>query len=397
MIDRDRRVMSTSELGRRNAEAVLEQLDRREPSTTAELFRATGLSRSTVDKALELLVENGAVQRSSPVALINGRPAALYSLRDECCYLLAADVGAHTVRVRLDPLGGPSGDLTAADHRRHEMEPAAVDPEEPTENRLRVLEELTDRALASAGVTRERVCVATAATPGVVDRTGVITACRVIRAEDWVGARLRTRLSRMFPAATVAVDNDANLAVLAEQRFGVAGHAEEVVAVSAGRRIGFGILRGGVLHRGAHNQAGEAANIRDSSWGEASRWLSKHDTVAARLFESAGRGDPQAMETINDLAQLLGTAFAEMVHTIDPELIVLGGAISAAGATVLDPVTEHFIRACRGTLAPPLVLSTLGDRGVLLGAAEHARRVAFAHLLDTARPVLPNATPRARR
>jgi len=197
--------------------------------------------------------------------------------------------------------------------------------------------------------------------------------------------------------ATVAVDSDANLAVLAEQRFGVADQAEEVVAVSAGRRIGFGILRGGVLHRGAHNQAGEAANIRDSSWGEASRWLAKHDTVAAQLFESAGRGDPQAIEAVNEVAQLLGTAFAEMVHTIDPELIVLGGAISTAGATLLDPVTDHFTRACRGTLAPPLVLSTLGDRGVLLGAAEHARRLAFAHLLDTARPVLPNATPRTRR
>jgi glucokinase len=94
---------------------------------------------------------------------------------------------------------------------------------------------------------------------------------------------------------------------------------------------------------------------------------------------------------------MLGMAFAEVVHTVDPELIVLGGAVSAAGPAILGPVSAHFTRACRGTTTPPLELSTLGRRAVLLGAAEHARRQAFAHLLDQARPPLPNTTPRSRR
>lgn len=104
-----------------------------------------------------------------------------------------------------------------------------------------------------------------------------------------------------------------------------------------------------------------------------------------------------AVRAADEFAGLLGTAFAEVVHTIDPELIVLGGAVSLAGSAILTRVTERFKRACRGPGVPRLVLSTLGRRAVLLGAAEHARGRAFAHLLDEARPHLPSTAPRSRR
>jgi len=394
--DGNRRIASTTDLGRWNAEVVLERLYSREPVTNAELARETGLSRSTVERALDLLVGQGMVSKSEPVALISGRPAALYQLRPEFGYLLALDVGAHTVRARVDDLAGPGHSGAPTDAAGSEPEPVSVSPEEPADRRLQVLERAADQALADAGITHRQVRAVTVATPGIVDPAGVITACRVIPARDWVGDRLRARVGERFPDAAVAVDNDANLAVLAEQRFGVAGSTREVVAVFAGNRIGFGILHGGNLHRGAHNQAGEAANIRDSWWGRANSWLRRHEGDAGRVFAEAEAGQSAAVAAVGELAGLLGMAFAEVVHTIDPELIVLGGAISVAGPTILDPVTEQFKRACRGTVAPPLLLSTLGRRAVLLGAAEHARRLAFAHLLDEARPHLPNATPRSR-
>lgn len=397
MINGQRRIASTTDLGRWNAEVVLERLYSRESSTNAELARDTGLSRSTVERALDLLVGQGVVRKSEPVALISGRPAALYQLRPEFGYLLAVDVGAHTVRARVDDLVGPGPGQAPAGATDNEPEPALLRPEEKADSRLEALEHLADHALAGANITREQVRAVTVATPGIVDSAGVITACRVIRARDWVGDRLRARVSERFPNAVVAVDNDANLAVLAEQRFGVAGNTGEVVAVFAGRRIGFGIVHGGKLHRGAHNQAGEAANIRDSWWGRANDWLRRHDDDARRLFASAQAEQPAAVAAVGELAGLLGMAFAEVVHTIDPELIVLGGALSLAGSTILDPVAEQFTRACRGTVAPALLLSALGQRAVLLGAAEHARRHAFAHLLDEARPHLPNTTPRSRR
>jgi len=258
---------------------------------------------------------------------------------------------------------------------------------------LAALERVADQALALAGVGREQVRAVSVGTPGIVDRDGRIDRCWVVRAGDWEGERLLVRVRDRFPAAVVSVDNDANLGVLAEQRFGVAGDHEDVVVVLAGRRVGFGIVYGGKLHRGAHNQAGESANIRDSRWGRANDWLRKH---SAEVFARSARGEPAAAAEVGELAELLGMAFAEIVHTIDPALIVLGGAVSLAGDTILSPLADRFSDACRGMRAPKLWLSTLGSRAVLLGAAEHARRQAFAHLLDEVRPQLPNATPRRR-
>ena len=397
MADEQRRMVSTTDLGRWNAEVVLERLYNREQSSNAELARHTGLSRSTVERALDLLIEQGLVAKSDPVALVSGRPAALYRLIPEAGHLLAVDIGAHTVRARVDDLAGPVAGRPAADAGDHEPAPAAVGPEDRADRRLAAMDRLVDRALTAAGITADQVRAVTVATPGIVDTDGTVTACRVIRAGDWVGDRLRTRVGERFPGAAVTVDNDANLAVLAEQRFGVAGDTGELVAVFAGRRVGFGILHGGSLHRGAHHQAGEAANIRDSWWGRANDWLRRHQDSAEGLFAAARAGRPEAVAEVGELGRLLGMAFAEVVHTVDPELIVLGGAVSLAGPTVLHPLAEQFKRACRDTVAPPLLLSTLGRRAVLLGAAEHARRTAFAHLLDEARPHLPNTTPRSGR
>lgn len=395
MANEQRRMVNTTDLGRWNAEVVLDRLYDRERSSNAELARRTGLSRSTVERALDLLVAQGLVTTSDPVALASGRPAVLYRLRPDAGHLLAVDVGAHTVRARVDDLAGPVSGGPVADAGDHEPAPATVRSEDSADRRLEVMDELVDRALAAAGITADQVRAVTVATPGIVDAGGTVTACRVIRAGDWTGDRLRTRVSERFPGAVVRVDNDANLAVLAEQRFGVAGDAGELVAVFAGRRVGFGILHGGDLYRGAHHQAGEAANIRDSWWGRANDWLRRHQDSAERLFTAARAGQPAAVDEVGELGGLLGMAFAEVVHTIDPELIVLGGAISLAGATVLGPIAERFERACGDTVTPPpLLLSTLGRRAVLLGAAEHARRTAFAHLLDEARPYLPNTAPR---
>lgn len=395
---RRRLVVSTNDLGRWNAEVVLDRLYDREASSNAELARRTGLSRSTVERALDLLVEQGLAAKSDPVALVSGRPAALYRLRPEAGHLLAIDVGAHTVRARVDDLAGPSSGGAAADAADHEPEPAPVRSEDPADRRLAVVDRLVDRAMAAAGVTGDRVRAVTVATPGIVDAEGTVVACRVIRAGDWAGDRLRTRIAERFPGAAVTVDNDANLAVLGEQRFGVASDARELVAVSAGRRVGFGILHGGELYRGARNQAGEAANIHDSWWGRANDWLRRHQDGAERLFAAVRAERSAAVDELEEFAYLLGMALAEVVHTIDPELIVLGGAVSLAGPTVLDPLTRRFKRACRDTLAPPpLLLSTLGRRAVLLGAAEQARRTAFAHLLDETHPHLPNTAPRRSR
>jgi predicted NBD/HSP70 family sugar kinase len=384
---------NTTDLGRWNAEAVLDCLYDREPRTNAELASESGLSRSTVQRALDLLVGLGVVGESEPVALASGRPAVLYRLRPEFGHLLAIDVGANTIRARVDDLAGPGPGLEAGPA---EAEPIGVDPFDPAPVRLEAAARASEAALAGAGIGAHQVRAVAVGVSGIVNAEGRIVRSAVVRSRDWDGDGLRTWAAERFASAHVTVDNDANLAVLAEQRFGVAGSTEDVVVVFAGRRVGFGILHGGRLHRGAHDQAGEAANIRDSWWGRASKWLYGRQAEAARLFEAADAGDPAAVEDVAEFVDLLAMALAEIVHTIDPELIVVGGALSLAGEAIHRPLADRFKLACHGMFTPELRLSTLGRRAVLLGAAESARRKAFDHLLDDVRPQLPNATPRRR-
>jgi predicted NBD/HSP70 family sugar kinase len=384
---------NTTELGRSNAEAVLDCLYDREPRTNTELTSASGLSRSTVERALGQLVDLGIVGESEPVALGSGRPAVLYQLLPEFGYLLAIDVGANTVRARVDDLAGPRPGLDAG---LAEPDSIGVDPFDSTPVRLDAVARASEAALAGAGIGRDQVRAVAVGVPGIVEAGGRIKRSAVIHCPDWDGDGLRTWIGERFPSAKVSVDNDANLAVLAEQRFGVAGGNEDVVVVLAGRRVGFGIVLGGKLRRGAHRQAGEAANLRNSLWGRASSWLYGRQADAVRLFAAANTGDPTAVEDVGELADLLGEAFAEIVHTIDPDLIVLGGALALAGETIRRPLADRFKRSCDGMFEPELRLSALGRRAVLLGAAEHARRQAFGHLLDDARPQLSNATPRRR-
>ncbi len=384
---------NTTDLGRWNAEAVLDCLYDREPRTNAELASASGLSRSTVERALDLLVGLGVVGGSEPVALASGRPAVLYRLHPEFGHLLAIDVGANTVRARVDDLAGPEPGLDAGPAEPESIE---VDPFDPAPVRFEAVARASEAALTGAGIGRDQVRAVAVAVPGIVGADGRIARSAVIRSRDWDGDGLRTWVGERFSSAQVSIDNDANLAVLAEQRFGVAGSTEDVVVVLAGRRVGFGIVHGGRLHRGAHHQAGEAANIRDSWWGRASSWLYGRQAEAARLFAAADAGDPAAVEDVAEFVDLLGMALAEIVHTIDPELIVLGGALSLAGEAILRPLADRFKLACQSMFEPELRLSTLGRRSVLLGAAERARRQSFDHLLDDARPQLPNAMPRRR-
>ena len=384
---------NTTDLGRWNAEAVLDCLYDREPRTNAELASASGLSRSTVERALDLLTGLGVVGGSEPVPLASGRPAVLHRLNPGFGHLLAIDVGANTVRARVDDLAGPRPGLDAGPAEPEWIE---VGPFDPAPVRFEAVARASRAALAGAGIGRDQVRAVAVAVPGIVEADGRIARSAVIRSHDWDGDGLRTWVGGQFASAQVCIDNDANLAVLAEQRFGVAGSTQDVVIVLAGRRVGFGIVHGGRLHRGAHRQAGEAANIRDSWWGRASRWLYDRQAQAARLFAAADAGDPAAAEDVAGFVDLLGMALAEIVHTIDPELIVIGGALSLAGPAIHRPLADRFKLACHGMVVPELRLSTLGRRAVLLGAAERARRQAFDHLLDGVRPQVPNAAPRKR-
>ncbi|WP_422117369.1 ROK family glucokinase [Brachybacterium sp. UNK5269] len=212
----------------------------------------------------------------------------------------------------------------------------------------------------------------------------------------------------------VVVENDANAAGWAEYRFGAATTARHMLMVTVGTGLGGAIVLDGQLVRGSAGFAGEIAHITavpDGQWcgcgrrgcleqytagtalvRTARRRASAGDARMSPLLQVAGgdrkqidgpmitrlaqQGDPGAIELIAEIGRWLGMGMASISTLLDPEVIVVGGGVAAAGDLLLGPAREayaaHLTARNHRPLAPFLPAS-MGNRAGIVGAADLAR------------------------
>jgi predicted NBD/HSP70 family sugar kinase len=202
-------------------------------------------------------------------------------------------------------------------------------------------------------------------------------------------SRLRNGLGR-----PVAVENDVNLAAMAELAHGQARESPNFVLLWAGAGIGLAIVLGGSLVRGATGGAGEvgympvaaAPIIREPGRANTGglqavagapavvKLLRAHgfrgtraDQIVERARRALGDGDERAAAGLGELATRLATGLAAIVSVLDPELIVLAGDVPLAGGEPLRALIEHELHTM--TIPhPPLRLSSVGGDPILTGA-----------------------------
>lgn len=198
-------------------------------------------------------------------------------------------------------------------------------------------------------------------------------------------------------------------AIAGEVWAGAARGAKHAICLWVGDRVMAGILLNGQVWSGAHQMAGSAAWLalnpverqdyraygslaaevsergiaRRLSWriqaGDHSAVLEKAgdlDAITAlHVFDGARAGDGVAIAVVRDTARYLGMAVANLVTSIDPEIIVLGGPIAGAGDLLLEPVRQEVGRRVPPALASQLrvEISPLGEDGIAIGAAALAR------------------------
>ncbi|MEU6352974.1 ROK family protein, partial [Streptomyces sp. NPDC047072] len=213
------------------------------------------------------------------------------------------------------------------------------------------------------------------------------------------GRGLGEALGRALPVPLV-LENDVNLAALAERIHGRGTDTDDFVLLSLGVGLGLGLVVDGRVRRGATGVAGEAGYLPSDRMtapvGQRRDLVQEHlgaryisaragelglpgDGSPLSVFALARDGHPGAVEIVEDTARSLAYVVACVVPLIDPALIVLGGAIGANGDLLLEPVARHL--ADFSDFRPPVVVSDLGQDAVLLGtttkAAELAREAAF--------------------
>ncbi len=189
----------------------------------------------------------------------------------------------------------------------------------------------------------------------------------------------------------VKIDNDVHCFVLAESVRGAGKGKKAVVGITLGTGIGGGIVIDGRLFRGAHNAAGELGHMTIKAGSSAVCGCGQHGhfealasgSAMAKLFtaltgkkllpieveEAAKRGHGPAKKVIKEMSEGLAAGLANIVHCLDPEVIVVGGGVAKADILWLPSLALAkkmiIFPQLRKT---PIVRSTLGSDAVVLGA-----------------------------
>ncbi|MFF2851019.1 ROK family transcriptional regulator [Streptomyces sp. NPDC058001] len=364
-----------------NTAVVLRALRGLSPQTVSQLAAATGLSRPTVEALADELMGRGWIAEAEdrPAERAPGRPARRLRFRAEAGHVVGVDFGLRKIVLVLSRL---DGEVVATDID-------AVAPSMTGADRITFLRERIRRFLREHGLRPDEVWAIGIGVPGMVDETGRI---RSVIVPDWTDVDLSRRLADDFPCR-ILVENDVNLAVLAEHWRGAAVLADDVACVLAGRRISCGLIIDGRLHRGRRGGAGELGILPQLGMGKAAKSLvwagarldgeSETDALARAVRE----GDPDALAVLDGYLAGLAPGIAALVLAVDPELVVLSGAMAPVGEPLVPLLTKHLREL---TLhVPRIVVSTLGREGVALGAVRRALDAVDAELPDRAIPLPP--------
>lgn len=382
------------EIGRHR---VLEALHGAARASRPELVRLTGLSRATVSALVADLVKVGLVveEEVGPEERGLGRPAQTLALVPSAAYAIGVDIGHQHVRVILCDLSGATV-WTAIE---------AKDVDHAPEETLDLAAALVSRAIAEARIDDERILGIGVGIACPVDtKTGAVGNEGIM--PGWSGMRLGREMEGRTGLAARII-NDANGGALAEQLYGAARNINDLVYIRLSAGIGAGVVAGGRLLLGARGLTGEIGHLAARSGGQVCRCGNRGclETVAspvaiARLLESSwGRpvtpadlpgllrdGNRGAVRAVEDAAEAVGRALAAIVTLINPELIVVGGDLAAAGDQLLGPLTASVRRHALPSATDHLdiVVGELGDYAEVRGAASIILAQAPRSLADLA-------------
>ncbi|MCC9306348.1 ROK family transcriptional regulator [Kitasatospora sp. RB6PN24] len=383
-----------------NDRAALDLLLAHGPLSRTRIGALTGLSKPTASQLLARLEAAGLVV---PVGTTVGGPgpnAQLYQVNPAAGYVAGLDVTPGQIRFAVADITGQ----TLAEHLLPTpgRQAAGTATEDPAGGWGRIADGLA-ATVERAGLAPGRLTAIAIGTPGALDpQTQKLRYAAHL--PGWHCAGLLDRLTEAL-GAPVAIENDVNLAAVAEQALGAARDCSDFVLLWAEEGIGAAIVLGGRLHRGHTGGAGEVGympvpgapvirNVRRKNSGGFQQLagaagvlaLARRHGLAARSAEAAigkalatpGAGD----EFLAVLAERLATGLAAIVAVIDPELVVLSGGIpTAGGARLRDLVQEQLTGLA--VPRPRLLSSTVPGSPVLHGALQRALGTAREQVFTT--------------
>jgi predicted NBD/HSP70 family sugar kinase len=397
----ERRPGTPSLLRELNDRAALDLLLPGTPLTRTQISEQTRVSKVTVAQMLTRLEDRGLVAVVGQQEGGRGPNAALYSVVPSSAYVAG-------LYVEMDLVSAGVADVTG-----RVVAEVSVNPNDAA-NPVELVRGAVDRACRTAGVEMNRLSAFVIGSPGVVDpRTG--DPQLAVNLPDWhegVLDALRASLDR-----PVIIENDVNLAALAERSVGAAHDRGDFVLVWIGVGLGMAAFLGGKMHRGACGAAGEIGylpvpgaplqeDVRHPANGGLQSLVGANvvrmlagvfgfaaptaeEAVSAAVQAASGPASngsagtvARAEEFLGEIARRVALGVASVSVVLDPGLVVLGGNVGmAGGAPLADRVAAEVARICPASprVVPTAVSGAPVLRGAMLAAVDQAR----SDLLDS--------------
>ena len=260
----------------------------------------------------------------------------------------------------------------------------------PTAAGVGIVEEVADLCVALASRVGQTATSLGVGMPGTVSRDGVVYLAPHLPEVRQLPMRALLASQLGIP---VVVDNDATCAGVAEWRNGAARNCDNALVITIGTGIGVALIANGKVLRGHHGFAGESGHHivmhggEECPCGRRGCWEQYASGSALRRMANGVSGeevllrvvqeDKEAKRVLEEFASWVALGLFNLVNTLDPQLVVLGGGLGSSG------VLRHFVADALHKQMPPsdlrpaplLLIAQLGPEAGAIGAAVLGKEV----------------------
>ncbi|RPI89938.1 MAG: ROK family protein [Chloroflexi bacterium] len=350
-----------------NLSVIMNNLRKKAPISRAGLAQATGLNKTTVSSLVDELLQRQFVRENGFITGGRGHPAIMLDLNPAAGFMVGCEIGVDFILVVCT-------NFAPEIIWRHE------ERTDPGMGQPAILDRA--RALLNEAIKRGYLEYGTLLGIGVgvaalIDQsTGTMLFAPNLGWKD--PFPIRAMLQESFPQAPLIVDNEANIAALGENYFGVAQDHDEVLYISAGVGLGGGIVHGGQVFSGVAGVGAEFGHMTMDPDGElcscgnfgcwetqvSQRALFRHirksfeqgemgtlfqltnggvdPLTVPTIVDAARAGDTVALGALEKIGRDLGIGIASLVNALNPELVVFGGVLSLAGEFLMPALIKEL-------------------------------------------------------
>lgn len=355
----------------KNRTIVLELLNSKEQTTRSEISNITGLTRATVTNIINEFINYNLVEEIGTVDGKLGRKRKLIQIKNNAFYVIGIEFGVNIVRAGIFNIKGKEISKIERNINSYGK------PIDVLENLKKIIEELID----NTKVDNDYIKAIGMVMPGLIDSES-----KVLQSVHPFPLLKEYPLSKQLEDhfnKVVWLENDAKGAAIGEKWFGHGKTLDNYVFVVGDSGIGAGIVINGKIYRGSYNSAGEIGHtlltkdlIPLESLGGLSRLSDKFELPLQIILNE--KKSKEVKDEIKEISEFFALGIVNLVNTISPEAIIIGGRILKGGQTIIREIKNIVAQYTFSKEIPQILVASKKEDAILAGAAS----IAIEHIVS---------------